>query len=125
LLYRGMKDDGDGHPACGPSARMLGVRLEGDIPISQSGEVETGTGGLSVAIAGPENLIRHRRPPEYGGVGPDPVWEIDEADLPHALVFRIDPANRLRHGFIEPRDPMSFAAFQIALASSRGFWVRT
>jgi len=125
LLFRRMKDDGHGQPACGPSARTLGVRQEGDIAISEDEKVEPGTGGMSVAIDTPQNLPEHRRPPEHAGWGPDPVWQIDEADLPATLTFRRDPDDPSRHGFVEPMGIMSLDEYQEALATSRGFWRRT
>lgn len=88
-----MRDDGEGCPECGPSARKLGVRLDGDIAISEDGNVEPNTGGMSVALHKTENLPRHRRPTQLGGRGIDPVWEIEDEDLPGSLALRIDPEN--------------------------------
>ena len=124
-LYRGMKDDGEGQPLCGPSARTLGVRLEGDLPIAEDETVKPGTGGMSVALGDPTNLRPHRRPKEFGGYGSDPVWEIDHEDLPESLTFRADPKDPSRHGFIEPIAGMKLSEYQEALATSRGFWSRT
>jgi hypothetical protein len=124
MIYRGMKDDGEGMPACGPTARTLGVRLTRDIKISEDQMVGPGTGGMSVAPDSPQNLERHRRPAEHGGYGPDPVWEIDSDDLPSTLAYRPDPRNVSRHGFVEPIEEMSLNAYQEALATSRGFWSR-
>lgn len=120
-----MKDDGEAMPTCGPSARELGVRLEGDLPISEEGRVEPETGGMSVAPESPMNLPPHRRPRELGGYGPDPVWQINSEDLPETLRYRPDPRNPSRHGFVEPIEPLNLADYQEALASSRGFWTRT
>jgi len=122
LLFRAMKSDGKGMPSCGPSARMLGVRLEGDIEISDAAMVRAGTGGMSVALGRPENLPRHRRPPSFEGIGPDPVWQIDSDDLPDRLTMRPDPAKPRQHGFVEPADVMTVADYQAALAASREFW---
>jgi hypothetical protein len=119
-----MKDDGEGRPVCGPTGRTLGVRLEADIPIRQAGMVEPRTGGMSVALGDIQNLPIHRRPPEHGGIGPDPVWQIEESDLPSTLVLRPDPDDPSRHGFIEPTEPMPLSEYQQALAASRGFWSR-
>jgi hypothetical protein len=93
VLCRGMRDDGEGQPECGPSARALGVRLEGDIVIREDGTVGPGAGGMSVALDDPHNLPSHRRPTQFGGFGPDPVWILDDADLPSTLCLRPDPAN--------------------------------
>jgi hypothetical protein len=124
VLFRGMKDDGDGTPLCEPSGRALGVRLEGDIPIRADGTVEPETGGMSVAIDVAGNLPPHRRPEEFRGWGPDPVWQIDEDDLPERLAFRRDPKDPSRHGFVEPTEVMELSEYQEILATSRGFWVR-
>lgn len=124
VLYRGMKDDGDGQPECGASARKLGVRLEGDIRIQADSTVEPETGGMSVAVGGPENLKPHRRDELFGGWGRDPVWQIESSDLPDTLVFRLDPDDPSRHGFVEPIERMSLDDYQEALASSRGIWTR-
>jgi hypothetical protein len=124
VLYRGMKEDEEGRPACGPSARTLGVRLDGDIVVRADGSVEPGTGGMSVGLGDPEHVPPHRRPSEFGGWGRDPLWMIDEADLPSMLKLRPDPEAPLRHGFVEPIERMSLAAYQEALAVSRGFWTR-
>jgi hypothetical protein len=124
VLYRGMMDDGEGQPVCGPSARKLGVRLEGDIRIPDDGIVEPGTGGMSVGLDDPMNVRPHRRPSEFGGFGRDPLWRIDEADLPDRLVMRPDPEDPSRHGFVEPIERMSLAEYQEVLATSRGFWER-
>lgn len=123
-VYRSMNDDGEGHPLCGPSARMLGVRIRGDVAVSIDGVVSPGTGGMSVAVGSPRSLPRHRRPPEHGGIGEDPVWQIDVRDLPDTLVYRADRERPDVHGFIEPREPVSLDDYQVALATSRTLWER-
>ncbi len=77
-LYRGMEETPDGEPAIGPSAITLGARPHIDIRVDLSGSVHPGTGGMSVAPDTPSNLPRHRRPPEHGGTGKDPLWSIQE-----------------------------------------------
>lgn len=125
LLYRSMKDDGAGVPSCGASSRELGVRLEGDIPITENGMVEPETGGMSVALDDPINLPAHRRPEKFGGYGRDPVWQIDHEDLPIGLRLRPDPRNQSGHGFVEPIQRMRLKDYQDALATTRGFWSQT
>jgi hypothetical protein len=120
-----MRADGDGLPACGPSSRMLGVRVDVDIAVRDDGTVAPRTGGMSVAVGGPESLPRHRRPSEFGGWGRDAVWQMEEEDLPESLAFRPDPAARSSHGFVEPIRTMTLADYQEALATSRGLWRRT
>ena len=124
-LYRSMKSDSNGMPLCGPSARELGVRHEGDLPIGDDGVVRPGTGGMSVALDDPMNLPPHRRPTRFKGWGPDPVWQIDEEDLPGSLVLRADPEHPARHGFVESTKPMQLRDYQEALGASRGTWNRT
>jgi hypothetical protein len=125
VLFRAMRDDGEGKPECGPSARTLGVRPDGDIAIGADGMVAPETGGMSVALETPLNLPPHRRPPTLGGWGRDPVWQVEENELPSVLLCRPDPKDPLRHGFVEPIEAMSLDDFQEALATSRGFWSRT
>jgi len=77
---------------------------------------------MSVAPDDPMNLPRHRRPAESGGMGDDPVWEIDSDDLPDLLRYTPDAKDASRHGFVEPTEIMSLDDYQEALAASRGFW---
>ena len=101
LLYRGMKvDPADGLPFAEPTARGLGVRPGIDIPVDEFGLVEPGGEGMSVSPDMISNLPDHRRPPEHGGDGPDPVWEIDESMLGPQLAYEPDDET---HGFIEPK----------------------
>lgn len=119
-----MRDDGEGYPECGPSARKLGVRLGVDVPFTGAGMVEPRSGGMSVAPDDPQNIPAHRRPRELGGFGPDPIWKIDDSDLPSTLTYRPDPDVPSRHGFVEPMEPMPMGDYESALASSRGAWTR-
>jgi hypothetical protein len=59
VLFRSMRDDGEGRPLCGPTARTLGVRPAGDIVIRDDGTVEPCRGGMSVAIDRTEHLPAH------------------------------------------------------------------
>ena len=124
-LYRSMKNGGDGLPLCGPSARALGVRHEGDLPIGEDGTVSPGTGGMSVALGDPMRLPTHRRPTRFEGWGQDPVWEINNEELPDSLVLRRDPKHPTDHGFVEPVRTMQLRDYQEALTASRGSWRRT
>ena len=85
-LYRGMRE-ADGLPVTGPTARTLGARPGVDVPVGPDGMVHPGTGGVSVSPDSPLNLPPHRRPPEFGGTGRDPVWRLDERDLPDGLSY--------------------------------------
>jgi hypothetical protein len=66
-------------------------------------------------------LPPHRRPPEFGGTGRDPVWGIDEKDLGPDLTYRPDP-DRDGHGFIEPARSMPLRDFQEAVERTASSW---
>jgi hypothetical protein len=57
---------------------------------------------MCVAPDSPENLPTPRRPPEHGGTGKDPIWELNVVDLGDELVYREDPLMPGAHGFVEP-----------------------
>lgn len=123
-LFRSMKEETDGMPAVGPSARLLGVR-PGDAPIPDvlaihpTDQVLPDDGGMSVAPDDPMRLLKHRRPPSVGGIGQDPVWYIEIGELGADLQFRQD---RPTHGVIEPARPMTLQDFEDALARTRPDW---
>ena len=77
----------------------------GEIPVGPDGLVHPGTGGMSVSPYDPGNLPEHRRPPEFGGTGRDPVWEHHSDQLGPDLQYRPDPHNPGGHGFVEPSHP--------------------
>jgi len=123
-LFRSMKEDSNGLPAVGPSGRMLGVR-PGNSPmpdvfaIQPTDKVLPGQGGMSVAPDDPRHLLRHRRPPRLGGIGPDPVWYIETGDLGAEWQIRQDSP---KHGIIEPVRPMTLQEYEDALATTRPHW---
>lgn len=124
-MLRAMKSGEDGKPEIGGTARTLGVRTGGstrDIVMASSGYVLPETGGVSVSPPPPENLPEHRRPEEHGGIGRDPVWELGTDDLPAELVYRRDPVQPYRHGFIEPAMPMPFEDYENHLRRTRDLW---
>ena len=121
-LYRSMSSADDGLPQVGSSARTLGARPGIDIPIDESGMVHPNTGGMSVTPNDPKLLPPHRRPPELGGTGKDPVFCASCNSLPDGLQYRPDPANPSGHGFIEPSRPMAFDQYQKLIESWRGNW---
>jgi hypothetical protein len=121
-LYRSVKVASDGHPESGRTARTLGVRPGIDIQVGDGGLVVGGEGGMSVAPNSPENLPAHRRPPEHGGTGKDPIWELDVADLGEELGYREDPLMPGAHGFVAPALPTTFDAFEAALSGTRRAW---
>jgi hypothetical protein len=120
-----MKISIDGLPELGRSKRTLGVRPGDMTPVCDvtavrpDDPVPPGSGGLSVAPGDLIHLPRFLLPSPFGGTGKDPVWEIDEADLPPELVFRQDKAT---HGLVEPKNEMALADYESALASSREKW---
>jgi len=86
--------------------------------------VQPDSGGMSVA-ASIECLPYHRKPPEHGGDGVDPVWSLDTDDLgPHLNLVPKDDNDHSRGWFIEPMTQMSFDAYQDALAETREDWNR-
>jgi hypothetical protein len=122
LLYRAMREDGEGHPEVGESARRLGARPGIDIPVDDEEEVEPFTGGMSVSPDSPDHLPAHRRPPSHGGTGLDPVWELASEDLVDGLVYRPDDARPEAHGFVEPAWRMRFDEYNDLLALTRADW---
>lgn len=120
-----MKAAQDGLPSTGRSARTLGARPgvdTGDLPVGAGGAVEPETGGMSVSPPPPENLIYFRRPPEYGGTGKDPLWQLETDELPPELRYRPDPENPEGHGLIEPARRMTFDEYKDALHATRRLW---
>jgi len=124
-VLRGMRaDQADGLPAIGETGRYLGVRPGVDILVAPDGFVDSGTEGMSVVPPPVENLVDHRRPPDFGGTGKDPVFELDTEVLPGVLAYRPDPANPEEHGFIEPAHSMSFEEYRRAIHQTRTLWRR-
>ena len=117
-----MKPGANGQPQAGQTARNLGARPNTDIPVDGKGLVRPGTGGMSVSPGSAKNLPSHRRPPELGGTGKDPVYRIELKDLPKGLTYRPDPKNPNTHGFIEPNDIMSYNEYQEHLTSTGHGW---
>jgi hypothetical protein len=120
-LYRSMKADQDGRPACGPSARTLGARIPDDLSPDAWGVVHPCAGGMSVTADDPRALPFHRRPPEFGGMGRDPVYKLAEARLVGPLVARPE-ADGATHWFVEPRSALPVDRFQAALCATRRDW---
>ncbi len=100
LYYRGMGEQ-NGKPRLGQSARLLGVRPTIDINIEQmpigcldeegyllpetqrklQGDIVNvavrDTKGMSVSLS-IEGLPAFRKPRKFGGMGKDPLWQIDD-----------------------------------------------
>ncbi|WP_277751459.1 RHS repeat domain-containing protein, partial [Pectobacterium polonicum] len=116
-IVRGMTND-NGSPKVGPSARELGARPGTDIKVDANGNVHPNSGGVSVS-PNTDGLPNHRKPPEFGGTGKDPVWELDTSDLGKDLKHVPDSRT---HGTIQPSRTMSVEEYQRALASTKGKW---
>ena len=122
LLFRAMKEETQGLPAIGPTARTIGIRPGLDVPATNAADiVSPGDEGMSVSPDDPHGLPYFRRPPKFQGTGVDPVWMLDERDLPAGLCFRPDPGNP-KHGFVEPAHPMPLQDFQRLLADTQRSW---
>ncbi len=121
-VLRGMMADADGLPVTGTTGRYLGVRPGVDVPVDADGFVESETEGMGVVPPPVDNLQPHRRPPEFGGTGKDPVFEIETNELPEELRYRPDPADPEGHGFVEPARRMSFEEYQQLLHSTLDLW---
>jgi hypothetical protein len=119
-VYRSMIEAPDGLPLATPTARGLGIR-EWDAEVDEFGLVHPDGGGMSVAPDAIENLPQHRRPPEHGGTGLDPVWELSLGDLPDALNYRQTSDS---HGLLEPSESMYLGEYEEAIVDTRGTWIR-
>lgn len=141
--YRGMVDK-NGQPMLGRSARSLGIRPGIDIDIVQyplgwldaqgylrpkenrtnSGiEVEVSVRnakGLSVSLS-IEGLPSFRKPVAFGGVGKDPLWQIDDIHITGDLEAIQDSAT---HVSILPSATMLLSRYEAALARTQAYWKR-
>jgi hypothetical protein len=103
LLYRAMREE-NGKPKLGRSPRLLGVRLGIDIDIEQmprdwlneqgylqqaQDRINSGdlvdvalktNKGMSTSLS-IETLPAFPKPPEFGGTGKDPLWQIDNGKI--------------------------------------------
>ncbi len=131
-------------PKVGRSARLLGVRLGIDIDIEEmprdwldiqgylrpeadrksTGEwvivVIRNTKGMSTSIS-VESLPAFRRPTAFGGMGKDPLWQIEDSKIGNDLEAVQDSAT---HVSIMPRVTMLLEKYEAALASTQNDWER-
>lgn len=128
LIYRAMARNGD-RPRIGNTARDLGVRVPGDIPV-HLGQVSPGTGGMSVAPTWrdlppwriPKRLIDLT--PDAAGKDEDACWRMGDGPFEDARVaelLNLRP-DRPTHGVVEPSETMALPRFQQALAATRDCW---
>ncbi len=141
LYYRGMAAE-DGKPKVGRSARLLGVRPTIDINIEQmptgyideqgcllpesqrklSGDLINvairDTKGMSVSLS-IEGLPAFRKPAKFGGMGKDPLWQIDDNMITGDLEAVQDSAT---HVSIMPKVTMSLEKYEAALANTQKYW---
>jgi hypothetical protein len=143
LYYRGMAE-ANGKPKVGRSARLLGVRLGIDIDIEEISrdwlddqgylrpETERKTTGELVVVAIRstkgmstslliESLSAFRRPTAFGGMGRDPLWQIEDSKISGDLEAVQDSAT---HVSIMPRVTMLLEKYETALANTQNDWER-
>jgi hypothetical protein len=143
LYYRGMAE-ANGKPKVGRSARLLGVRLGIDIDIEEipkdwldeqenlrpeterkaTGELVVvairSTKGMSTSLS-IESLPAFRRPSAFGGMGRDPLWQIEDNKIGGELEAVQDSAT---HVSIMPRVTMLLEKYETALANTQNDWER-
>lgn len=136
--------EADGKPKVGRSARLLGVRLGIDIDIEEiptnwlddhgylrpeaerkaTGEVVIvavrSTKGMSTSLS-IESLPAFRRPAAFGGMGRDPLWQIEDSKIGGDLEAVQDSAT---HVSIMPRVTMLLEKYETALANTQNDWER-
>lgn len=143
LYYRGMMDE-NSQPRIGRSARLLGVRIGIDINVEQMplgylnqqgyllleseresyGEMVDvaikDTKGMSVSLS-IESLPANRKPAKFGGIGKDPLWQIDDININGDLQAIQDSPT---HVSILPRVTMLLEKYELALANTQKYWQR-
>ncbi len=143
LYYRGMSEQ-NGKPKIGRSARLLGIRPTIDINIEQmrmgcldeqgyllpepqhklQGDHVTvairDTKGMSVSLS-IEGLPAFRKPAGFGGIGKDPLWQIDDSIIAGDLQAVQDSPT---HVSIMPSVTMSLDKYEAALANTQKYWER-
>lgn len=125
--FRAMIPDSDGLPKTGRGARMLGVRIPGDIEADENGFVKPGTGGMSVAPNSVWNIPNHRRPRgmRMGSAGKitDRIYALADAAVPaEKLAVRRDPKRPEMHAFVEPAVVSMLARYEKDLADTKINW---
>ncbi|NJM75844.1 MAG: hypothetical protein HC852_08750 [Acaryochloridaceae cyanobacterium RU_4_10] len=143
LYYRGMAE-ANGKPKVGRSARLLVVRIGIDIDVQEiprgwledqgylrleADRKSTGvlvlvairsTKGMSTSLS-IESLPAFRRPTTFGGMGKDPLWQIEASKISDDLEAVQDSAT---HVSIMPRVTMLLEKYETALANTQNDWER-
>ncbi|MGA7936112.1 MAG: hypothetical protein WCA35_21340 [Kovacikia sp.] len=143
LYYRGMVQ-ANGKPKVGRSARLLGIRPGIDIDVVEipkdwlddqgylrpeaerkaTGEVVIvavrSTKGMSTSLS-IDSLPAFRRPTAFGGMGRDPLWQIEDSKIGGDLEAVQDSAT---HVSIMPRVTMLLEKYETALANTQNDWER-
>lgn len=136
--------EANGKPKLGRSARLLGVRLGIDIDVVEmpkdwlddqgylrpeakrqsTGELAVvairSTKGMSTSLS-IESLPAFRRPTAFGGMGRDPLWQIEDSKISGDLEAVRDSAT---HVSIMPRVTMLLEKYETALANTQNDWER-
>jgi hypothetical protein len=132
----------NGKPKVGRSARLLGVRPCIDVDVvkmprdclddqgylrSESARQSTGdlvnvamrsTKGMSTALT-IESLPAFLKPAAFGGVGRDPLWQIEDSQIGGDLEAVQDSAT---HVSIMPRVSMLLEKYETALTNTQNDW---
>ncbi|MEM9214488.1 MAG: hypothetical protein AAGD25_09095 [Cyanobacteria bacterium P01_F01_bin.150] len=141
LYYRGMVAK-DGKPKLGHSARLLGIRPGIDIDVThlpqgwldekgclrpESERVDSdqpvevairNTKGMSTSLS-IEGLPPFRKPAAFGGIGKDPLWQIESEYITGDLDAVQDSAT---HVSIMPKVTMRLERYEAALAKTQDYW---
>jgi len=133
-IYRSMKRDGD-KPLVENSANGLGVRVgngpNDDLPVTNTGEVVPGSGGMSVSSSW-RFLPIHRIPrrlrvklPSATGNNSLSCWsmgtgEFSAGAVGGGLVLRADSTS---HGLVEPAERTHLDSYLKNLTATRDEWV--
>jgi hypothetical protein len=76
------------------------------------------TKGMSTSLS-IESLPAFRKPPAFGGMGKDPLWQIEESKISDDLEAVQDSAT---HVSIMPRVTMLLDKYETALANTQNDW---
>ncbi|PNH99634.1 hypothetical protein C1O25_16260 [Vibrio diazotrophicus] len=121
-------DESDGKPVLGSSdtagsiAKKLGVRVPDDVEVDEQGIVKADFHGMSVSPMPIDNLPRHRRPPEFGGTGKDPIWGLHTIHLGTLDLKYVPDPNNPSHGFIAPAKDMEYTHYEQCIYDTRDIW---